>query len=215
MKRRYKTKKTTLYKAPKLPKPEIHRYGLTLGGGGAGLASIGNIWYEHDMLGLIIAGVDSSNRVGRRIAVRSIAIKGVLAGGAIGTGGVDDYYNTVRMVVIQMKAAKSGTSLTPLNTAGISMHSTLNSSTVSGFVKLHKDHFYGFNNNPYAAGLCAPEVKEIDFYKRFKEPLVVDYSGITLNHDQTQIYIAMISDSSGVPNPGFVSGYYEVRFTDY
>ena len=167
--KRKKSYKTQITKVPKMS-PELKKFGQVMGAGGAGMGSVGAVWYEHDMLGQIVAGTDFFNRVGRRIGVHSITIRGVIAGGATGVGGVDDLYNTFRLAVLRFGAAKSGGALLPLNTLGMTLHQPINKSTVPGFVKLYKDHYYAMSNNPWAAGFSSPATVSIDFYKKFKQP---------------------------------------------
>lgn len=190
--------------------PEMKHFDASLGGWG----SISTTWTEIDFLAYIQQGQDYNARIGRQIDLQSITMKGTLHGGAIGTGGADDYYNGFRLTVYTHAGGKSGTGLTPLGTAGIVQSQKIDAGNVPGLLKILKDEYIGFTNRPYGAGLCAADHHEINFYHRFNPPLRVNYAGTGLNWDQIGLYLACISDSTGVPNPGFTMGYWAIRYTD-
>lgn len=197
------------------PSPELKRnWGDLQTIGSTIFRSIPNTWREWDMLGDQVAGASVHTRVGRKTAIHTIKIKGVLAGGAVGTGGADDYYNSIRMVIWIGAAAKVGAALTPISTAALPRDHPLNHEYVPGLKKVLLDKYIGITNQAYGANLCAAGVREIEYFHRFDPPLMVQYQNDLAQYNQTQIYLAMVSDSSAVPSPGFISGQYEYTFYD-
>ena len=95
--------------------------------------SIGSIWIEQDLLAPIIAGTSSfSERIGRKISVASVQIKGVLFGGAQGSLGADDYFNSIRLCVLGFHQDKSGSAITPLSSSGLTISSVIQATNCPG-----------------------------------------------------------------------------------
>lgn len=181
---------------------------------GMGFTSIGNTWIEWDAFGAIIPGTGINARVGRRIAVNSVKLKAVFSGGAIGSVGADDYYNVLRLVIWTGSMSNAGGALTPLVTSGVARDQPINNVSCNGLIKVLYDQFISFTNQPYGANLCAPATKEITFFHRFKRPFIINYTGDGSYRNQQQIWIAVISDSTGVPNPGMIAGHWETTWYD-
>jgi len=177
--------------------------------------SISSSWIEQDILGSIIQGTDAfGQRVGRQISVSSLQIKGLLFGGATGSGGLDDYYNDIRMVVMRTKIDKLGGAITPLTASGITINSPLTKNSIAGLDKVYSDKYIGLTNNPYGNALCAPAHRAINMYLKFKTPLKITYTGTGADRNQTQLYICLISDSGIIPSPGMTVGFVKVNYTD-
>ena len=152
--------------------------------------------------------------MGRRVAVNSVKFKGVFAGGAIGSLGADDYFNTIRLVIWCGSMSNSGVALTPLATAGILRDQPINNVSCPGLIKVLYDHIHCFTNQPYGANLCAPGTKEVIFFHRFKRPFIINYTADTAYRNQQQVWISVISDSTAVPNPGMIAGNWETTWYD-
>lgn len=177
--------------------------------------SLSTTWNEFDVVGPLVQGTDSfGQRIGRSITIIGLQVKGTLFGGSVGSGGLDEYYNTVRMVLLRMKQAKSGSALTPLATSGQALSSPLSRLSVPGLQHIYRDQLIPITNNPYGAGLCAPGHRMINLYLKFRKPLKIDYSAAGAQHNQTQLYLSFISDSSAVPHPGFTAGWVRLIYTD-
>lgn len=204
------------YKVPRLmvlaPKPELKRISAPIAT--LTLNSIGSVWYEIDILGLITASAAVSGRNGRKITLHSMRFRGNLFGGAVGAGGLDEYYNNVRFVIYGHRATKAGGAITPLATAGISGTAPINNTVLPGLHKLYYDKMIPITNNPYSGNNCAAGSVAIDYFHTFKKPLLVSYTGDTQHYNQYSIYTAAISDSAAVPHPGFGMGYFEITFYD-
>lgn len=178
-----------------------------------GMDSIGTAWREYDLVGQIVPGAGINARIGRRIEVHSVRFRGVLAGGAVGAGGLDEYYNNVRILFYVMHQARTAAT-TPCATAGYVINTPLNKNYMPGLTKVLRDDLIGITNMPYGANACSPGTREIDHYVKFKRPLLVEYTTDGMNSNQTQIFVSVVSDSGAVPHCGFTSGYYEMKFTD-
>lgn len=177
--------------------------------------SISSSWIEQDMLAPITQGTEAfGQRVGRQILVSSLQIKGVLFGGCTGSGGIDDYYNDLRMVVYKSHSAKNGTGITPFATAGITINSPLTKNSIPGLEKVYSDKYIGLTNQPFGNGLCAPDHRSVNMYLKFKQPLKVDFTGTGADRNQTQLFVAFISDSGLIPSPGFTVGFIKMNYTD-
>jgi len=194
------------------PKPELKRISAPIAT--LNLGSIGNIWYEYDILGAITASAAVSGRNGRKITLHSMRFRGNLFGGATGAGGLDDYYNNVRFLIYGHRATKTGAALTPLGVSTIVGTAPVNNTVLPGLHQVYFDRMIPITNNPYAANNASPGNASLDFFHRWKKPLLVSYTGDTANYNQYSIYTAAISDSTTVPNPGFGMGYLEITFYD-
>ena len=106
-----KSVKKVSWAPPPVPKPELHRN--TWSAAQLNMVSIPNSWRETDLCGSIQAGAAFYNRIGNKISVRSVRWRGVLAGGSTGAGGLDEYYNSVRMVIFTHRHPKVGSLITP------------------------------------------------------------------------------------------------------
>lgn len=207
----YKKRTRTMVYAPTIRKPELKK-GFQLMTT-MGLDSVGTAWREYDIVGQIIPGAGANARIGRRIEIHSVRFRGVLAGGAIGAGPADEYYNNVRIMIYTMNQNKT-VAMTPAATAGYVINTPLNKLYMPGLSKVLYDQFIGLTNQPWAANSCSPGLREIDLYHKFKKPLLVHFAGDLINTNQTQIYVSMITDSAAVPHPGMTSGYMEVAYYD-
>lgn len=176
--------------------------------------SVGAAWQEVDLVSGISEGTAIYNRVGRKISVTALEIKGVLMGGAQGIITGDDLYNNMRILIYIGRAQKSGSSITPLATAGVSINTPLRRYTYNFCSQVLRNRYIGITNQPIDADTAAPGHKNYNVYIRFKKPLVIQYTGSGNHTNQTQLWVSMISDSSAVPNPGFTSGYYSLTWID-
>lgn len=181
----------------------------------ASFSSVGNAWVEYDLLSPITAGTSPiAERIGRKISVIGVQIKGLLFGAATGFGGADDYFNSVRICVLGFHADKGGSSLSPLSTAGIGINNPITRTNTAGLSHIFRDNLIALTNPPYGSNLCAPGHRSVNIFIRFRKPLVVDFTGGTAHYNQYQLYLSMISDSTAIPNPGFASGWTRLIYTD-
>jgi len=189
---------------------ESHFYAPALS---ATFGSVSTAWVETDMLGVIAGGAQAYERVGRKVMLESVRLHGVLLGGAV-SGIADDAFNVFRLVCYVSKTAGTGAARTPLQTLGYNASFPINKDQLPGFHTMVWDQMFGLTNQPYGAGSAAPANKEVDLFHRFNPPLEIDYYSAAQHTNSTQLYLAMISDSVGIPNPGFAMGFWQIRFRD-
>ena len=73
----------------------------------------------------------------------------------------------------------------------------------------------GITNQPYGANLCAAGLREFNFFHVFPgRGLEIQFSDTGTERDQTGIWVAAISDSSAIPNPGMIIGNAEMTWYD-
>lgn len=176
--------------------------------------SVSNAWVEYDMLGQIAQGLDAvGQRLGRSIKVHGVQIKGNIFGGATGAGGLDEFYNNIRLCLLKFSAAKTG-ALTPLQTAGVQISSPLSHTVNPGLDHIYRDKYIALTNQGFGAGLASAGHRAINWYVKFRKPIHVNFTGVGVNTNQIQLYLSMISDSGAIPNPGFSAGWLKVIYTD-
>lgn len=180
-------------------------------------ASIGNTWTDIDLLNAIQTGADPhSNRIGNKISVTSLYIKGTVFGGAIGTVTGDDLYNSLRYVIYTAKYDASGSAFHPLQSSAVAMQMPIRKENVPSLTRVYRDKFLTFTNMPVDADTAAPQGRLVNIYIKFKRPLVVTYSANTgAFHNDVHLFFSAISDSTAVPNPGFTSGFVTATYTDF
>lgn len=212
-KRKRTTKKSS--RVVRRTAPELKMLYAILGAGGAGMGSIATAWIEYDLLGAVTYGADFTNRVGRRISLQSVKVRGNMYGGAAGAGGFDDYYDNVRFVIYVGDFRKQGVVVTPLGTANIGINQPLHKGILPGLKTVLYDKYLPFSNNAYDAGLATADHNVIEYFHKFNPPLTIDYvTNAGLDGNQTSVMLGAISDSAGVPNPGFDIGYVQMTWTD-
>lgn len=195
------------------PRPELHRLQWTPAQ--LNMASIPTTWREVDLCGSLVTGAIFYNRLGSKVSIRSVRWRGVMAGGATGSSGVDDFYNTIRLVVYTHASPKTGTGLTPLATAGVNGSGAIHPDYVPGLQRVLFDKMIGLTNNPWGNGNSAPATREFDFFHVFPgRGLEIQYNNTTSDQDNLGLYVAAISDSGTVPNCGMVMGNAELTWYD-
>lgn len=175
--------------------------------------SVGTAWRDFDILGPITAGAGVNQRIGRRIQVKSFRFRGSLFGGAVGTGLTDDFYGVFRIMIFTTNMAPPAT--TPTTSSGYVINTPLNKIYMRSLQKVLYDQYIPLTNAPWADHSCSPANRQIEFYHKFKKPLIVDYVGDTASNNSTQLWISCVSDSTLVPHPGMSVGYAEVCYYDY
>lgn len=173
----------------------------------AHFSSIGATWSSREYIEAVALGDDIfNNRNGRRIAVTEFYMIGALIGGANNLTALDDRYNVVRIVGTVSQSATN-----PVATGNIS---DIIGKRMEGVLVEQKfvDKLIALPSVGGDTTGIIPACKIIKIYKRFKKPVIVDYSegGVP----NKRFWVSMISDSSGVPNPGFTLGHISFNFKD-
>jgi len=160
-------------------------------------------------------------RVGRRINVRSIEIKGVITQG---TSGLlpDDAYNVVR-IVLGLWSGLSTTNSAPLSASSLTISDPISSWNSSGgtntyrLIRKYLDRYITFSSPSMMSddGISlVPATRTFSYFKRFVKPMYIQFTSGDAESADRWFCLSMISDSSFAPNPGFASGYCLVTYED-
>lgn len=173
-------------------------------------ASISSSWSEIMMCGPS-QGVNFSERIGRKIRISGYEVRGVLTEGSV-DGIADDLYNNVRIVIGLYNAG----SQTPLGDATTSINAPIEPmlNTRGRLIKKYHDKYLALETTGAGQTGYCPSMKNLSIKKFFKKPIVVEYGTDTNVYGDKMLIMSMISDSVGVPNPGFTCGYFRVWYTD-
>lgn len=175
--------------------------------------SIGNTWTELDLTN-ITQSVGNIGYTGTTYRIKSIMFYGLLQSGTTGTA-TDDDTNLVRIILANWKDAAGGT---PVASAGVTL---LSQSPNKATGALHLQRKF-MDRTVTLINQCAdfdgtgyiPQMKKIKYFKRFRGkglPIVHEHNN---THQLNHIYLSMISDSSAVPNPGFITGWWRIKYID-
>lgn len=180
--------------------------------------SVGATWVELNLT-RIVQGSDLFSRIGRRVNVRSIEIKGALAQGAAG-GAFDDPYNVMRIILGLWTGLASANSA-PLGTSNLNINSPISPWNAAGSVATYRmqrkylDRYITFSSPSRADDTTlVPATRTFRYFKLFKRPMFIQYSDDTGESADRFFTISMISDSGALPNPGFISGYVVLTYED-
>lgn len=168
--------------------------------------SCGITWSEKDMTD-ITQGIDKNYRIGDEIRLRNWCLNGVVYGGQSGTAA-DDAEDTLRIVL----ALWDSRTQTPLASCSATMQTQINRETCPGLIKKYLDVYVPLVSNGPASSGYVPVVKTIKKFVRLSNVKIkyLSNNGATA---QQKLIFSVLSDSGGIPNPGFVYGnqvlYYE------
>lgn len=165
-----------------------------------------------------IQGDGGSERIGKKINVKSVEIKGTLAGGA-NESAVDDFYNTVRIIIGLWNCANN-TPMATLETATAGMINSPVKKGVDDYALLEKKYLdkyipFGVRTTEKGAGDgYTPDIKSFKYYKKFKKPIGIVWSDEGNTYPNHRLIMSCGSDSAAIPHPGFVAGYCIVHYED-
>jgi hypothetical protein len=155
----------------------------------------------------VIGGTDVMQRIGRAITCKELRIGAVLAGGQTNSG-LDDEYDTVRMIVAICSTAFAPSSST-LVAGGF-----LDPRTLPGLGRVLYDRHFTLTSPGKDTTGYIPAVRNINL----RIPLhnfVIEYTGTGTNvASLNDIVLICVSDSVLAANPGFVVGRAVLLFTD-
>lgn len=174
--------------------------GLTAGG----LSSISSIYNELNICNPA-QGDTSSTRTGRRIKIKSVELRGVIAQGS-NDGTANDSYNVLRMVL----GIYDGTSDTPLT--GTSLNSPITKELNNHIRRILVDRYIPLNSVGKGTNGYIPTIKNVRIYKKLNT--LIEYADDTTTYPNKRLILSFQSDSGVVVNPGFVCGYVTVRYED-
>lgn len=159
----------------------------------------------------ISQGLDTGNRIGRRIRVKSLYFRGIVGLGASQIA-TDDPYNCLRIILATWK----GNTTTPLaSVAGSSVNTVYH--VRSGYpllMKKYADKLVALNTSSgNVGGGYTPVQRKVEFFKKFKHLYINFGDNLYTSADKTLV-LSMVSDSGAVPNPGFHAGYARMVYED-
>lgn len=172
--------------------------------------SIGNSWTEVDLLAGLSLGLGNGQRDTRRVAIKSLTIYGVMEAG--------DANNTLRIIIGLWNRGISGAFGTPLATSGSSMNSLITRDSEQETYRMVRKYYDKFKVLNYNGVTTTPadiaNLRIFKYYKRFKKPIIIQYSGTTAILANRTLMMHAISDSAAIPNPGFSYGYIKIRYEE-
>lgn len=175
--------------------------------------TITTAWVE-STLAQVQQGTAENQRLGRKIRIKSVFMKGVIAGGT-NEVATDDPYNYVRLIL----GIYNGSGLTPLATAGalrddpittvLGCRSTLRKKLFDKYVTFQVTSTEKGGGDGYT-----PQLKQIKYYHRFKNGLLINFGDDNVTYFDKMLFLSCISDSAAAPSPGFIGGYIGLTFED-
>jgi len=171
--------------------------------------SISTTWVESELAN-IGQGTSLITRIGNQVRLIRGEIFGIICPGISGTA-IDDSYNVLRIVI----GVYRWSGVTPLATGGASLNAPVatNYNTAGRLVRKLYDSYI-----PLSAATIgissgyAPRPR--NFSLRFPLKYTVVYGSSDATQANMILVMSCISDSTTSPNPGFVSGYTRVYYTD-
>lgn len=172
----------------------------------ANFSSVSTICSTLDLASLITAGTGYDQRVGRSCYIKGLVVEGTLHGGQSNLV-TDDNHNTVRIIAVRGVPAVVATSLTASFTLS---YAPINGETLSGVKEVLFDQQYELPSaGPDSTGYM-PSIKHVKTYIPINRYFTY-YSG---GPSDDTVFLSMVSDSTAVSHPGFVSGWLDVLFAD-
>lgn len=169
-------------------------------------ASISTTATALDLAALITQGTDWTNRIGRSVFIQGVYVEGTLHGGQSNLV-TDDNHNTVRLVVASGLPTTMAASFVSAFT--LSQY-PVNAEILVGCQHVHLDKSIELPSpGPDSTGYM-PSIKHFRAYVPINK--YVTYGNIAPS-DVTTCLVA-VSDSSAVSHPGFVTGAFDILFTD-
>jgi len=174
--------------------------------------TIPNTWTERSLCTPVV-GTSGGDRIGRRIKIKSIQIKGVLTGGQDELL-TDDSYNVVRLVLATFNYP-SGT--TPLATYAATIDQPLiKNINLAALRRVYFDKYIPLSCTSTEKGGgdgYTPMPKLVKYYKKFNN-LYVTFGDDTVASPDKRLFLSAISDSAAVTHPGFVNGFILIKYED-
>lgn len=193
--RSYRRSWTSRYGTPELKK--LYNGDFQAGAPG-NWHSVGTTWATASVSQQIINGTICTQRVGSKVAIKKIMIYFPWQGGQ-NQSLTDDFYNKCRGMLWQATGPTDAPSFLALQDHSTPVMRGLNDQGLKRMIQQKKwlikareaSSTYGYLSN----------TRMIMFKKTFKRPLILWYTG-TNGEAKYPLYFSLITDSSGVPNPG-------------
>lgn len=172
-------------------------------------ASIGNNWVELKVSNVGV-GTAGNSSIGDQIRVKSFMFYGYIQSGAAG-GITDDSYNFIRIVLALWDPWATDT---PMQTSGsLLAHPAIRKDNDEHLLKRYVDRTFIIRGSQDDTGYI-PGFKKVKYYKRWKGAGLLLRAGRLASFQRPKLILSMISDSAAVPNPGFVTGQWRIKYKD-
>lgn len=160
-------------------------------------------------LNLIPQGVAESERVGRKVTIKSIMMHGTMTAGVAGTGG-----QTVRMLLVQDTQCNGAATTYATVMNGTNTWPFRNLDNIDRF-RVLKDWKICLNAQAGVAGAWQPTKRFINFYKKCNIPIEFDNTAttgaITTIRSNNLFLLAIADSDDDVTN---YTGVTRIRYTD-
>ena len=150
-------------------------------------------------------GTDIYNRVGRQVTLQSLSVSGTMVGGQSNVV-TDDPYDVVRISVVKGNVG--------MTFSGFTISSVLTPDTQIGLDRVLLDRFVTLSSPSRDSTGYMQAMKRIDFQVDLRRVVTHFTTAAAGSQNGETCYLVVVSDSSTVPNPGFVDGAWVVRFAD-
>ena len=187
--------------------------------------SCGVNWIERD-ISTLAEGTGDVQRIGSKYQFLGFKLWGTLQG-AQGTAYLQDVYNQFRIVCTVWTGSCGDT---PLSSGVTTLDAPLSRDRrydagmdpvywkQNGRRKLC-DKFYilrtmGLADNDPASVHYLPALKRVHIRVRLRKPITICMGAGGTTYPSLRIFLAMRSDSTFVPNPGFINGYIQTFYRD-
>lgn len=171
--------------------------------------SVPSAWVELK-LNNIATGTQANAFVGEHYRLKSVMFYGIIQTAANG-GVADDAYNVFRIILALWDPWATDAPLTDIG-AGIN-EPAMRKITHPHLLKRYVDKTFVITGQQDDVGYI-PGFKKVRYYKRFKGAGLKFNIGQAGSFDEKKLILSMCSDSVGVPNPGFVTGHWRIKWKD-
>lgn len=153
--------------------------------------------------GVISTGTSYNQRIGRVVTLNRFTLTGILQGGQSNTA-VDDNHNVVRLILATYRVG---------SVPSLSLNDIMDPRVQDGLIRVYFDRTLTLRSPARDSTGYMPASQPVIFSVKLGKQLL--YKGDGANAENTE-YLTLIalSDSGVAPSPGFISGYWNLRFTD-
>lgn len=173
--------------------------------------SISSTWQDYDV-NYMWNNMQLGGRTSLRVAITSLRFDGVLQGGQA-AGPLDDFYNTVRIVVAKWRSQYYDATTPWVVKNGWTVDSQIvRKWNDLGLQRVYMDRRFVLEPlmNETGGDGYVPNSYRVRFHLKFRKPLVLNWPQAgapgPVVPQMPHLLISSVSDSGAIPNPGFVSG---------
>lgn len=154
----------------------------------------------------LVQGTNYNQRVGDKINIVGYQFYGQLQGGQSNLA-TDEKTNYVRIMIM---STQQGASPTPLPNFDL----PINRQTVPNVMKVYIDRMISLQTPGRDSTGYLPATRMVKFNVKLRKPFVIKFPQSGSTTPVVDLICWAVSDSSVVPNPGFLNGWLRVFYTD-